>query len=279
MNLLVLFHFFLGNHHVIVSEPPKILYQYKTANALKDIYIDKNLIGTSEYDIKKSTFCTNIFKNGQKIKTLTWNSTAALEVFNEKEEMYRLDVLGKLNIYHIKNKTLNVWKAIYLDRQDFITTACMDKNFIFSMSFYNSMFLTKDLETRRLSNEIYTRNFLYAKKIKISRFNDGPMNILIHFQKGGLLLIKILIHQDLNDCNILQCSKILDCDNIKDFYFITNFKIVCHLSTNILKIININSLNIEKEIILDGYISDIYVNDNKELYVYHSQKKKWVFYK
>jgi hypothetical protein len=272
MKLFPFFHYFLFNERrVDVFMPPKFEFTYKTKNILYDACIYKNVMTTSEYDFKKFMHCSKILYDRNEYKTLYWNATGVLNVLNNENELYRLNIDGTLNLYNIPTSNLTITKPINLCGGDFITSACKLDDIIVSISFYNSIYIMRDIDNViYFPNKICARTFLFAKKIKLFRNNGGPLHILMQFQKGGLFFIKI------DNFNIIQRSCVLETDNIKDFYFITQLKIVCLLTDNRIKIINLNSLNTEKEIHLE-YDCDIFVSKENELFLY--AKKKWFQYR
>lgn len=270
MRLLSLFHFFLIKpNYGILSQPPDIHFKYyspiNSYNLVK-LFKNNNHLGIHEYNTKHGFFLTTIIKNKSEYSSIEWNNTSIIDMFIDTDVYIKLDIYG--NILMLNNNKIN--KNIPLENNDYLTCADYSNNKGIAVSFYNYIYL---FDNNMLFKIDYLNNnsFLLAKKVKIYCKN-GPINVLIQYQIGGLLFIKYFNAYNIIECKIIEQSMIT-LNNIIDFDF--DYKHIYILNED--KHLIIYSL--KKHTILKQYkykkqLTNIYLNDTN-IYFFESKKMIW----
>lgn len=188
----------------VLSDPPSIVSRHPSRLPLINVFKNNGTTGVLEYDSNKGLYQTVIIQNGRKKKLFSWPHSSVIDRFIDSSSYLKLDILGNMIRLDIDSEEKRVW-TLGVQRGDYLTCANFWKQKGLVVSFHNHFYIFDEKEATPLQTlSLDTNQFLYATKMRSFWQREGPVHVLIRFQKGGFIYLRFLDVVTLKDVKILE---------------------------------------------------------------------------
>lgn len=211
------FHFVLIKpEYGVLSDPPIVVSRHKSRGPLVTVFRNNESTGVLRYDCDQGLYQTTILKDKKKL-FFPWPHSSVLDRFIDPSCYLKLDIHGTMVRLDVDSGQKEEIETV-LRRGDYLTCADFWRRKGLAVSFENHFFLFDGEESMSIKGLSFeTKQYLYATKIRSFWQGEGPVHVLIRFQRGGFIYLRFLDVNALKDVKILEKTMFTTTEDAIDF--------------------------------------------------------------